>query len=132
MDAVWCDCPICGAKDSVHYLKDIVESITPLGLEPLTISGLSGYFCDLCNDGFYDSKSIKIREKALVQAKLKHELIKQFPGYGEMLAKSNKYYDLVSEQAPPQFKAAYAMHRAIEQWYREQYGDKFGIDPNEL
>ncbi len=54
------DCLLCGERNSVEFKKDIETKIIPsTGEPPIAISGLDGYFCSRCGDGFYTEESVE-------------------------------------------------------------------------
>ncbi len=56
-EKIWVDCPACGSSGTMVYKKNISETFRHTDYKPVTISGLDGYFCSVCGDGIYSSKS---------------------------------------------------------------------------
>ena len=52
-------CPACGAKGSMVYYTDVVETRHPKGWGgwPVNIDGLDGYFCELCDEAVWTEAS---------------------------------------------------------------------------
>jgi len=63
----WVDCPVCGAKGSMRYVKGITERFNPPGYEPIEATGLDGSFCQECGDGFWSLKSKAATAKQLAE-----------------------------------------------------------------
>ena len=53
----WIDCPVCGAKGSMHKKTDQSERFNPPGYAPLSIDGLKGQFSENCGEGFWSLPS---------------------------------------------------------------------------
>lgn len=69
----WVDCPVCGAKGAMKHKVKIMESIKPMGYEPIMIGPLDGQFCTVCGEGFYSRAAMRIRTKQLAEAKAKQD-----------------------------------------------------------
>lgn len=57
-EKIWKDCPACGSKASMKRENHRRDVFAREG-HSLTIKGLSGQFCTVCNEGFYDLASQK-------------------------------------------------------------------------
>lgn len=59
-DKVWVDCPICGSDGSMSLKTNKIFESNKSDFGPIKVSGLSGYFCKKCGDGFFNIKSQNI------------------------------------------------------------------------
>ena len=46
----WKNCPVCGAKDSMHLKKNLVQIICPEGYPSLEIKTVQGFQCNQCKE----------------------------------------------------------------------------------
>ena len=69
----WVDCPVCGAKKSMRAHSNLSHVFEPRGYPPIEITGLSGQFCTLCNDGFWSLKSDKEIARCLNEHLAEHD-----------------------------------------------------------
>ena len=53
----WVDCPLCGSKNSMVFKSNLSETYNVKDYGSIKITGLSGQFCKVCKDGFYNIKS---------------------------------------------------------------------------
>ncbi len=51
------DCVICGSKGSMEYRTGKEITFTSKKYSNLVVKDLDGYFCNVCNDGFYTKES---------------------------------------------------------------------------
>jgi YgiT-type zinc finger domain-containing protein len=65
-DKVWKDCPICGMKNSMEFREGVKFHVgTRKNLVERTVTGLSGFFCTECGEGFFSEESNKRVNDAL-------------------------------------------------------------------
>lgn len=69
----WIDCPACGDKKSMRKKKAISERFNPSGYPPLDISGLDGWFCASCGEGFWSIKSERLIACLLAEHMARHD-----------------------------------------------------------
>lgn len=69
----WIDCPACGAKGTMKYMKDISETYRHKNYKPITIDHLDGQFCTKCDDGFFSIKSMRRIDSILAEEKAKQD-----------------------------------------------------------
>lgn len=67
IEKVWVDCPICGAKGSMAFKSSIYDKVARKGHQPVEVGPLEGYFCKVCDDGFYTRESLDRREQQIAE-----------------------------------------------------------------
>ncbi len=65
----WVDCPSCGSKGSMLYRKNISETYCNPGYHPITVTGLDGHFCRVCDEGIFSIKSNKKIASSIAEGK---------------------------------------------------------------
>ncbi|TGM22019.1 hypothetical protein [Leptospira meyeri] len=72
-DKKWVDCPVCGSAGSMvlETNRTFESNIKDLG--KLKVTGLSGYFCKVCKDGFFNRSSMNKIEEAHMRLKAESE-----------------------------------------------------------
>lgn len=69
----WKDCPICGAKGSMQFRKNVSHTFKSKSYPSVKISGLSKYQCKECRDAIYTIASENKIQAAMVAHKAKHD-----------------------------------------------------------
>ncbi|TGN08605.1 YgiT-type zinc finger protein [Leptospira bandrabouensis] len=72
-DKKWVDCPVCGSAGSMvlETNKTFESNIKDLG--KIKVTGLTGYFCKVCKDGFFNRTSANKIEEAHMRLKAEIE-----------------------------------------------------------
>lgn len=70
-DKVWIDCPVCGEEKSMEFRKNQVFNASNEEYGKIKVEGLSGYFCKVCSEGFFDISSRNEIKLAISEAKAK-------------------------------------------------------------
>ncbi|HSV97788.1 MAG TPA: YgiT-type zinc finger protein [Spirochaetota bacterium] len=69
----WVDCPTCGSKGTIKYVRNRKEVVEPQGYGKIIVKNLDGYFCSACGDGFYTRKSMNLFNSAVAYGKARQD-----------------------------------------------------------
>lgn len=71
-DKEWVDCPLCGRKGSMVFHKNISRTYKSKNIKKFEVTGLEGYFCINCKDGFFTRRSMNKIRAEMVYHKAKY------------------------------------------------------------